>query len=173
MAVKYRQLSRDPSKSLQPESIPRQTHDLGELRRHDMDAIITMLPHHYTIGRLDGGIEWTKSSLIDFCRLFEVAVTTRITPSTVPMSCDTSCSDLDLTVGTLTLLALASLGLGTHDTTTPVTLGLLVLVHVAFLDGLDELGKLRLVFAADLGDGESGGSLESISKAHARKVAFD
>lgn len=43
-----------------------------------------------------------------------------------------------------------------------MALGLLVLVHVALLDGLDELGKLRLVLGADLGDGgDSGGLTDS------------
>lgn len=43
--------------------------------------------------------------------------------------------DLDFPVGALLLLALESLRLGAHDTTTPVTAGLLRLVHEAFLDG--------------------------------------
>jgi hypothetical protein len=43
-----------------------------------------------------------------------------------------------------------------------VTLGLLVLLHVALLDGLDELGKLRLVLGADLGDGDDGGGLRVV-----------
>lgn len=68
--------------------------------------------------------------------------------------------DLDLTLDALTLLALVGLGLGTHDSTSPVALGLLVLLEVSLLDGLDELGKLGLVLGADLGDGESSGSLD-------------
>lgn len=72
--------------------------------------------------------------------------------------------DLDLTLSTLRLLALVGLGLGTHDATTPVTLSLLILVHVALLDGLDELGELSLVLGADLGDGKgSGGLLEKLA----------
>ena len=67
--------------------------------------------------------------------------------------------DLDFTLGTLLLLALLGLGLGTHDTTAPVALALLGLVKVALLDGLDELGELTLVLAANLGDGESSGGL--------------
>ena len=67
--------------------------------------------------------------------------------------------DLDLTLGTLLLLSVVGLSLGTHDTTTPVTLGLLVLLHVASLDGLDELGELVLVLLADLGESESSGGL--------------
>lgn len=41
-----------------------------------------------------------------------------------------------------------------------MTLGLLVLLHVALLDGLDELGKLSLVLGADLSDGADGGGLD-------------
>lgn len=69
--------------------------------------------------------------------------------------------NLDLTLGTLLLLAHGSVGLGTHDTTTPVAAGLVVLVHEALLDGLGELGELALVLTTDLGDGESGSSLWS------------
>ena len=67
---------------------------------------------------------------------------------------------LDLTLDSLLDLPLVCLGLGAHDTTTPVPLGLLVLLHVALLDGLDELAEVGLVFAADLGDGECGCGLE-------------
>ena len=66
---------------------------------------------------------------------------------------------LDLAIRPLLDLALAGVGLRTHDTTTPVALGLLVLVHVALLDCLDELAELGLVFAAHLGEGECGGGL--------------
>merc|ERR1712115_186949 len=67
--------------------------------------------------------------------------------------------DLDLLLRTLPLLAGLGLGLGTHDATTPVPLGLLGLLHVALLDGLDELAELGLVLAADLSDGEGSGGL--------------
>lgn len=67
--------------------------------------------------------------------------------------------DLDLTLNTLALLALVGLSLGTHDATTPVALGLLVLVEVSLLDSLDELGELGLVLGADLSDGEGSGGL--------------
>ena len=67
---------------------------------------------------------------------------------------------LDLALDSLLDLPLVGLGLGAHDTTTPVPLGLLVLLHVALLDGLDELAEVGLVFAADLGDGECGCGLE-------------
>lgn len=40
-----------------------------------------------------------------------------------------------------------------------MALGLLVLVGVTLLDGLDQLGKLRLVLGADLSDGEDSGGL--------------
>jgi len=41
-----------------------------------------------------------------------------------------------------------------------VTLGLLVLGHVAGLDGVDELGELVLVLLADLGESKDGGGLD-------------
>lgn len=46
-----------------------------------------------------------------------------------------------------------------HNTTTPVTSVLLVLVRVALLDGLDKLGKLGLVLRSDLSDGKDSSSL--------------
>ncbi len=49
--------------------------------------------------------------------------------------------------------------LGTHDAPAPVTLRLLVLLGVAFLDGGDEFGELGLVFRADFCDGENGRGL--------------
>lgn len=67
--------------------------------------------------------------------------------------------DLDSGLGSLALLLLASNGLGTHDTTTPVATVLLVLVRVTLLDGSDELGELGLVLGADLGESEDGRSL--------------
>ena len=67
--------------------------------------------------------------------------------------------DLDLTLGTLCGLLGGSDRLGSHDTSTPVALGLLVLLEVTLLDGLDELGELVLVLGADFGECESGGSL--------------
>lgn len=67
--------------------------------------------------------------------------------------------DLDLPLNALTLLALVGLGFSTHDTTSPVALGLLVLLEVSLLDGLDEFRKLRLVLGADLSDGKSSGGL--------------
>jgi hypothetical protein len=54
-----------------------------------------------------------------------------------------------------------------------VTLGLLVLLHVALLDGLDELGKLRLVLGADLGDSDDGSGLGIVvSKRRDRSVIW-
>jgi len=53
--------------------------------------------------------------------------------------------DLDSALEGLALLLSAGVSLGAHNTTTPVSLSLLVLVRVTFLDGLDELGELRLV----------------------------
>jgi hypothetical protein len=70
------------------------------------------------------------------------------------------CLDLDGALEGLGLLCGLGLGLGTHDATTPVALGLLVLLGVTLLDGLDELGKLSLVLGANLGDGADGGGLK-------------
>ena len=67
--------------------------------------------------------------------------------------------DLDGGLDSLALLVHAGVGLGTHDATTPVALSLLVLVGVTLLDGLDELGHLRLILGADLSDGEDGSGL--------------
>lgn len=67
--------------------------------------------------------------------------------------------DLDLTLSTLGSLLGGSNGLGSHDTTSPVALGLLVLLEVTLLDGLDELGELVLVLSAHFGDSEGGGGL--------------
>lgn len=73
-----------------------------------------------------------------------------------------NCLDLDGALEGLGLLCGLGVGLSAHDATTPVTLGLLVLLKVTLLDGLDELGKLRLVLGADLGDGEDSGGLKLI-----------
>ena len=67
--------------------------------------------------------------------------------------------DLDGVVQGLLLLLLLSNSLGTHDTTTPVALGLLGLGHVTILDGGNELGELRGVLGADLGEGKDGSGL--------------
>ena len=71
--------------------------------------------------------------------------------------------DLDSGLGSLALLLLASNGLGAHDTTTPVTAGLLVLVGVALLDGGEELGELTLVLSAGLSESEDGRGLLEFS----------
>lgn len=73
-----------------------------------------------------------------------------------------NCLDLDGALEGLGLLGGLGVGLSAHDATTPVTLGLLVLLHVALLDSLDDLGKLRLVLGADLGDGDDSGGLKVI-----------
>ena len=73
-----------------------------------------------------------------------------------------NCLDLDGALEGLGLLCGLGVGLSAHDATTPVTLGLLVLLGVTLLDGLDELGKLRLVLGANLGDGDDGGGLRLI-----------
>ena len=78
-----------------------------------------------------------------------------------PSQSDRCNASLDLDGGLDGLLALldAFLGLGTHDATTPLLAGILVLLNVALLDGRDELGQLSLVLGADLGDGEDSGGL--------------
>lgn len=67
--------------------------------------------------------------------------------------------DLDGRLDSLALLLLAIVGLGTHDTTTPVTTVLLVLVRVTLLNSGDKLGELGLVLRADLGQSDDSGSL--------------
>jgi hypothetical protein len=67
--------------------------------------------------------------------------------------------DLDSTLESLALLLGPGNGLRTHDTTTPVPLGLLILLRVTLLDGLDQLGQLGLVLRSDLGEGEDSGGL--------------
>lgn len=69
------------------------------------------------------------------------------------------CLNLGGSLESLLLLQGAHLGLGAHDTTTPLSAGLLVLVHEAILDGGDELGQLSLVLGADLSEGEDSGGL--------------
>lgn len=71
--------------------------------------------------------------------------------------------DLDGVVKSLLLLDLLGDSLGAHDTTTPVALGLLSLGEVAVLDSGDELGELRAVLGADLGESEDGSGLAKIS----------
>jgi len=67
---------------------------------------------------------------------------------------------------------LSGVGLGTHDTTTPLTLALLVFGAVAFLDGREEFGEFGLVFGADFGNGEDGGSL-LVNDRTETSLAFD
>lgn len=69
--------------------------------------------------------------------------------------------DLDGRLQSLLLLLDPSVGLGAHDTTTPLPPGVLAVSQVARLDGTDELGELVLVLGADLSDGEDGSSLIS------------
>lgn len=74
-------------------------------------------------------------------------------------SCSYTSLDLDGSIESLLLLGDAVVGLLAHDTTTPVTAGVLVLVGVALLDGREELGELGLVLGANLGQGQDGGGL--------------
>jgi len=69
--------------------------------------------------------------------------------------------DLDLgsSLESLLLLDDLHLSLGTHDTTTPLSAGLVVLLEVTILDSGDELGELVLVLGADLSDGEDSSGL--------------
>lgn len=69
------------------------------------------------------------------------------------------CSNLGGGLKGLLLLLNLHLGLGTHDTTTPLSAGLVVLLHEAILDGRDKLGKLVLILRADLGESEDGSGL--------------
>lgn len=69
------------------------------------------------------------------------------------------CLNLGGSLKSTLLLEGAHLGLGAHDTTTPLSAGLVVLVHEAILDGGDELGELSLVLGADLGEGEDSSGL--------------
>ena len=68
--------------------------------------------------------------------------------------------DLDGALNSLPALGHASVGLGTHDTTSPVACSLLVVgLEVAVVDSGDELGELGLVLGTDLGEGEDGSGL--------------
>jgi hypothetical protein len=72
---------------------------------------------------------------------------------------DTRRLDLDSTLQRLAVLLRASIGFCAHNTTTPVPIGLGVLLCVSLLDRADELGELRLVFSAHFGKGEDSGGL--------------
>ena len=68
--------------------------------------------------------------------------------------------DLDSALDRLPALLHTSVGLGTHDTASPVTRSVLVVrLEVAFVDSGDKLGQLGLVLRADLGKGEDGSGL--------------
>ena len=69
--------------------------------------------------------------------------------------------DLDGVLKSLPLLLSPGLGLGPHDTTTPVSGSVLVLLEVTVLDGGAELGELALVLGANLGECDNGGGLRS------------
>ena len=77
--------------------------------------------------------------------------------------------DLDSALNSLPPLLHACVGLGSHDTSTPVAAGLRVLLKVAVLDGGDELGELALVFGSDLGEGENGGGLKAMLEVDLRE----
>ena len=68
--------------------------------------------------------------------------------------------DLDSALDGLPLLLHAGVGLGTHDTTSPVAGSVLVVrLEVTVVDSGDELLELVLVLRADLSEGEDGGGL--------------
>lgn len=73
--------------------------------------------------------------------------------------------DLDGTLQSLALLLLSGICLGTHDTSTPVTFRLLVLVGVSLLDRGQQFRQLRLVFAAHFCQSENSGSLQYVELA--------
>lgn len=50
-------------------------------------------------------------------------------------------------------------GLGSHDTTSPMPLGLLILLEVALLDSGDQFGKIAFVLATDFSQGKNGSGL--------------
>ena len=68
--------------------------------------------------------------------------------------------DLGSSLQSLLLLLNSLLGLGTHDTATPLSSLLVVLVHETILDSRDELGELALVLRSHLSDSEDGSSLD-------------
>jgi hypothetical protein len=67
--------------------------------------------------------------------------------------------DLDSRLKSLALLLSASIGLSTHDTTTPVSLSFLVLLTVTLLDGLNQLRQFRLVLRSDLSQSNNSSGL--------------
>jgi hypothetical protein len=68
--------------------------------------------------------------------------------------------DLDSALDSLPALLHAGVGLGTHDTTSPVTRSILVVgLEVAVVDSGDELRELGLVLSADLGESEDSSGL--------------
>lgn len=67
--------------------------------------------------------------------------------------------NLDGTLKSLPLLLLAGVGLEAHDTTTPVSPALLVLVSVALLDRRHKLAQLRLVIRLNLSQRQDSRSL--------------
>lgn len=72
-------------------------------------------------------------------------------------------SNLGGSLKRLLLLDDLGLGLGAHDATTPLSAGGVMAGDVSVLDGGDELGELRLVLGADLGEGNNGSGLSLVS----------
>lgn len=71
-----------------------------------------------------------------------------------------NCLDLGSSLKSLLLLQNSHLSLGAHDTTTPLSAGLVVALEVTILDSGNELGELVLVLGADLSDGEDSSGLK-------------
>ncbi len=76
-----------------------------------------------------------------------------------PLSNDVTTSNLNGTLQSLALLLLPRLRLGSHDATTPVSLHLLVLVRVSFLDGRHQLRQVGFILGAHFGESDHGSSL--------------
>lgn len=74
--------------------------------------------------------------------------------------------DLDSRLESLLLLLDFLLGLGSHDTATPLSPAVLRLLYVSAFDRLNELGELALVLGSDLSQGQDGSRLRSVSIPH-------
>lgn len=68
--------------------------------------------------------------------------------------------DLDGSIESLLLLQLAHVGLGTHDTATPLLACVVGVGHVSIFDSGNELGELTLILRSDLSQSKDGGGLK-------------
>ena len=71
--------------------------------------------------------------------------------------------DLDRGLKRLALLLLPRVGLGTHDSATPLASTILVLICVALFDSRNELTEVGLILGSDLSQGNGSGSLRANS----------